>query len=116
MSLTQIRQRLNTLKRKFALPLAILRLRRQAEKLCHQWAIARADQHPIPEPHTLVQQITHAIRLPLTTHRHLHSYLERARNQNTHPDPYEIARTLLPQQAASGLLPHFFHYDLNLDP
>ena len=116
MSLSQIRQRLTALKRKFALPLAILRLRRQAEKLCHQWAIAQADHHPLPQTHTLVQQIARAARLPLTTHRHLHHYLDRARDQNTHPDPYEIARTLLPQQHAGGLLPHFFQYDINLDP
>ena len=104
MSLSQIRTRLNTLKRKFALPLTTLRARILAEKLCHQWHIAQANRQPLPETHTLVTQTAQTSRLPVTTWSALHRYLDRIRDQNATPDPHDIVQTLVPQAAARGLL------------
>ena len=104
MSLAQIRSRVNTLKRKFALPLTVLRARILAEKLCQDWTAAQANHQPQPEPHTLVTQTAQTSRLPVTTWSALHRYLDRIRDQNATPDPHEIVQTLVPQAAARGLL------------
>ena len=104
MTLSNIRSRVNTLKRKFALPLTVLRARILAEKLCQDWTAAQANRQPQPETHTLVTQTAQTSRLPVTTWSALHRYLDRIRDQNTHPDPHEIVQTLVPQAAARGLL------------
>ena len=105
MTLTQIRARLNHLKRKYALPLAILRLRIQAEKLALEWNIAQAGRQPLPTPHTLVSQIAAASRLPLPTWSALHLHLERHQTQNTAPNPHDIVHHLLPQTANPAFQP-----------
>ena len=103
MSLTQIRTRLNTLRRKFAIPLAAMRLLRLADAHSQQWLIAHANHQPLPQPHHLITQLSrHHLRLPnIVT---LHRYLERCHDTPTQPDPYEIARCLLPWPAQRGLL------------
>ena len=53
MSISQLRARLDALKRKYALPLLILRLRRRAENLCQLWETAdiaeRTHNQPFPD-------------------------------------------------------------------
>ena len=44
----QLRIRHDALKRKYAVPLPILRLRRRAEILCHNWETAEANNKPLP--------------------------------------------------------------------
>ena len=104
MSLTQIRTTINALKRKYALPLAVLRVRLMAEKFCHQWDIARDNHEPIPETHTLITQTAQQSGLPLPTWGHLHRYLDRIRAKNAHPQPQDIVKALIPQAAPRGLL------------
>ena len=103
MTLTQIRTRLNTLKRKFALPLTVLRARILAEKLCLQWTAAQANRQPLPETHTLITQTAQTSRLPVTTWSALHRYLDHIRDQNATPDPRQIVQTLIPQAARPAL-------------
>ena len=53
MSIQQLRARLDALKRRYALPLLILRLRRRAENLCQLWDTAdiaeRSHNQPFPD-------------------------------------------------------------------
>ena len=56
MSLSQIRNRIEALERKLALPLAIVRLRPLAEAICDDWAVALAAHKPVPEPHSIVRR------------------------------------------------------------
>ena len=62
MSLRQLRNRVNALKRKLALPLVVIRLRPLAEEFCYEWAQARADfgrhkapSKQMPQPFTSVE-------------------------------------------------------------
>ena len=103
MSLTKIRTRLNTLRRKFAIPLAAMRLLRLADAHSQQWLIAHANRQPLPQPRHFITQLTpHGLRLPGIVP--LNRYLERCHDTQTQPDPYEIARILLPWPAQRGLL------------
>ena len=49
MTLTQIRNRIHALQRRFGLPLTIIRLRPYATQFCDQWAIAQDRKEPLPE-------------------------------------------------------------------
>ena len=95
MSLTKIRTRLNTLRRKFAIPLAVMRLRRLASDHSCQCAAALAHRRPQPQPHRFITQLSrHGLHLPAMIS--LHRYLERCQDHQTPPDPHEIARRLFP--------------------
>ncbi len=98
MSLTQIRNQINALRRKFAFPLIVLRLRRIADKFCDQWADAQDHRKPTPAPLTLARQL---IKNNLRLHNFssmLH-YLERCRNTKTKPQTHEIITWILPNPA-----------------
>ena len=102
MSLAQIRNRVNALRRQFALPLAVLRLRRLVEKLCLDWSVAIANRQPLPDTHIMASQL--AGRGPkLPTYHHLHRHLENCRARQTQPDPYNIIRSLIPWISAETL-------------
>ena len=60
MTLSEIRRRVNALKRRFARELAIIKLRRIAEAVADDW-----DPDEPPEPHDVIQRIAKAgFRLP----------------------------------------------------
>ena len=117
MSLSQLRNRVNALKRKLAVPLAVVRLRPLAEEYCRECAQARADSSnpkapskPTPPPGVSVETGTlpfirriaaHGFRLP--TFMDLHRYLERCRAVDSLPESHEIIRRLLPQSANGAL-------------
>ena len=91
MTLSQIRRRINALKRRFALELAIIKLRRIAE------AVADATGIPInlPEPADVIERFVKAgCRLP--TFGNLRHCLDRARRQGDVPHPEDIVINLLP--------------------
>ena len=50
MTLAQIRNRIQALQRRYALPLAVIRLRPYATQFCHQWAVAQDSSSPSPRP------------------------------------------------------------------
>ena len=50
MALTHIRSRIEALDRKFALPLAVVRARRVADRLCEEWSVTQANNKPLPTP------------------------------------------------------------------
>ena len=124
MSLRQLRNRVNALRRKLALPLAVIRLRPLAEEFCHEWAQASADfgSHKAPSkqmppsftsvetgPLSLIRRVaSHGFRL--TTFMDLHLYLERCRTADALPEFHEIIRCLLPW-SANGVLQALLQLD-----
>ena len=124
MSLRRLRNRVNALRRKLALPLAVIRLRPLAEEFCHEWAQARADfgSHKAPSkqmppsftsvetgPLSLIRRVaSHGFRL--TTFMDLHRYLERCRTADALPEFHEIIRCLLPW-SANGVLQTILRLD-----
>ena len=96
-----LRSRVNALRRRMALALAVVRLRRLAQEFCVQWTVARSDSEPPPDSHPLVRRVVDAgFRLP--TFMAVHNYLDRCRSQNATPESDEIVRSLLPWSAALG--------------
>ena len=105
MTLAQIRRRVNALKRKFALELAILRLRRIAEAVADNW-----DLDEPPEPHDVIQRVAKA-GFRLSTFMRLQHYLKDIRSQGDVPEPRRIVTSLLPW-ASQGRYREFFNRDL----
>ncbi len=103
MSLSQIRNAVDALCRKYAIPLAIYRLRPLAEEFSQEWSVAEADRKPAPESHPFIRKIALA-GFSLPTFMELHKYLERCRRNNTRPDVNGIIRCLLPQAEEQGCL------------
>ena len=97
----ELRRRINALRRKLAIPLAVVRLRRLAQEFCIESNVARSERQPQPESHPFIKRVADAgFRLP--TFLAVHKYLERCRTQNTLPDPHGLVHTLLPRSANFG--------------
>ncbi len=105
MTLAQIRRRVNALKRKFALELAIIRLRRIAESVADDW-----DLDEPTEPHVVIQRIAKA-GFRLTTFMRLRRYLDDTIGREEVPEPRRIVTSLLPW-ASQGRYRDFFNRDL----
>ncbi len=110
MSLNRLRNRIEALERKLALPLAAVRLRPLAEQFCNEWDVARGDHKPLPESHPFIQRIAgHGFRL--NTFMALRNYIERCRKKGEFPQPREIVNALLPRAAALGFVQARFSSD-----
>ena len=102
MSIQQLRARLDALKRRYALPLLILRLRRRAENLCQLWDTAdiaeRLHNQPFPDVVLMVPDFARDGPLlpPFLNSMRLIRYLQRNRSIKIHPTPYGIVQALLP--------------------
>ena len=92
-TLSQIRRRVDALKRKYALELQVLRVHRLAEDLSLRWVRAEADHEPLPETHAFILQIA-ANGDRFHTFMNLHRYLERCRSNGDTPDCWGIMRAL----------------------
>ena len=111
MSLTRIRNRIEALQRRYALPLLIVRLRPFATQFCDQWAVAQDRHQPLPETHSFVIKLADA-GFRLSTYMLLHHYIERKRNDNKCPEPRGIINALLPHAAApGGIIEALFQWD-----
>ncbi len=90
MTISELRRRINALKRKFAPELAVLKLRRIADAVSDDW-----DPSEPPEPHDVIQRIADAgFRLP--RFMWLRRYLDDIRRQEDVPEPESIVLQLLP--------------------
>ena len=90
MTLSEIRRRIDALKRKFARELAIIKTRRIAEAVANDW-----NPDEPPEPHDVIQRIARAgFRLP--TFANLSRYLNKTRRQGDVPEPIDMVVNLLP--------------------
>ena len=101
-TLSQIRRRVDALKRKLAVPLAVLRLRRLSDDFIDQWRFATGERLPLPETHTFILRIARS-GFRFNTFTSLHLYLERCRSQGEIPDDLAIISRLLPQVPAEKL-------------
>ena len=92
-TLSQIRTRVNALKRKYALELQIHRIHRIAEDFSLRWVRAVGDRQPLPETHAFIRHIAdNGFRFH--TFMNLHTYLERCRTNGNTPDCWGIIRSL----------------------
>ena len=90
MTLSEIRRRVDALKRRFARELTIIKLRRIAEAVANDW-----DPAEPPEPSAVIRRIVQAgFRLP--TFVRLRRCLEDTRRQGQVPDSESIVLSLLP--------------------
>ena len=90
MTLSEIRRRIDALKRRFARELAIIKLRRVAEAVADHW---NPDQPP--EPDAVIRRIVRAgFRLP--TFVRLRRCLDDARRKGEVPDAESMVLALLP--------------------
>ncbi len=90
MTLSQIRRRVNVLKRKFATELAIIKLRRIAEAVSDDW-----DPSEPPEPADVIERIAKAgFRLP--TFMRLRRYLDDTKRRGDVPESEAMVLNLLP--------------------
>ncbi len=90
MTLSQIRRRINALKRRFARELAIIRLRRIAESVADDW-----DPDQPPEAADVIARVAKAgFRLP--TFMRLRRYLDDTIRQGDVPESEAIVLDLLP--------------------
>ena len=90
MTISQLRRRVNALKRRFAPELAIIKLRRIAEAVADDWDPAQPTV-----PSDVIQRIAKAgLRLP--TFANLGRYLNDTRRQGDVPYPGAIVLSLLP--------------------
>ena len=90
MTISQLRRRIDALKRKFARELAIIKARRIAETVAHDW---KPSQPPDPS-HVVKRFADSGFRLPTFTR--LSRYLKDARRQGEVLDPESIVLELLP--------------------
>ena len=95
MTLSLIRNQVNSLERQFARELAVYRLRRIAEEIADDWEISMAEKEPLPQPHQVVRRVAREGHL-LKTWMNLHRYVQRCIDEK---------RCLLPQQIVLALLP-----------
>ena len=90
MTISQLRRRIDALKRRFARELAIIKLRRIAESVADEW-----DPSDPPEPGHVIARIADAgFRLPTFTN--LSRYLKDVRRQGDVPEAESIVLELLP--------------------
>ena len=89
-TLSQLRRRVNVLKRRFAPELAVIRLRRIAEAVSDDW-----DPDQPPEPADVIERIAKSgFRLP--TFMRLRRYLDDTIRQGDVPESEAIVLNLLP--------------------
>ena len=99
----ELRRRVDALRRKMAIPLAVVRLCPIAEEMCQQWEEAVTQHKPAPGPFDIVGKVRQkGMRLP--TFMALHRYIESCQRQNRTPQPYEVLRALLPWNATRHLI------------
>ena len=99
MTLSQLRRRINALKRRFAPELAIIKLRRIAESVADDWTPSDP-----PEPADVIRRIVSAgFRLP--TFARLRRCLDDARRKGEVPCPNTIVLNLLPYAGKDRYFP-----------
>ena len=90
MTISEIRRRVDALKRRFARELAIIKLRRIADAVSDEW-----DPSEPPEHADVIRRVADAgFRLP--TFMKLRRYLDLIRRDEDVPEPDEIVLRLLP--------------------
>ena len=95
MTLSQIRNQIHLLQRKFARELAVYRLRQVAEEIADDWAIATAEHEELPQPYQVVQRVAREGHV-LKTYMNLSRYVQRCLDEGECLIPQKIVLALLP--------------------
>ena len=95
-TISQIRRRIDALKRKYAADLTIIRLRPLAEEYCLLWTEALSEGSNPPDSYAFIRHIARQ-GFRLNTFTALHLYLERCREGGNNPNTIGIVASLLPQ-------------------
>ena len=95
-TISQIRRRIDALKRKYAADLTIIRLRPLAEEYCLLWTEALSEGSNPPDSYAFIRHIARQ-GFRLNTFTALHLYLERCREGGSNPNTIGIVASLLPQ-------------------
>ena len=95
MHLNEIRRRIDALRRKLALELAVVKLHRLVCEFALKWGIALAGGQPEPEPHTFPSKVA-ATGVKLTSHMGAVKYLEECQDKKTAPEAQKLLYRLMP--------------------
>ena len=95
MTISQIRNQIHRLQRKFARELAIYRLRQVAEDVADAWKLAIADREELPQPLQIVRRIADTGQIS-HNYMDLHRYVQRCRDSMECLTPQKIVLALLP--------------------
>ena len=91
MTLSQIRNRVRSLQRKYGLALAVIRVRPYADQFCNQWRFANANRQPVPQSHPFIRRLANA-GFRCATFTALDKYIQGSHPQ-PHPTDYHGRRT-----------------------
>ena len=95
MHLNEIRRRIDALRSKMALELAVIELHRVAWDFAVKWGVALARGQPVPEPHSFPRKVG-ATGVRVTSHMAATKYLEECHSKNTAPDARKLLYRLMP--------------------
>ncbi len=111
MSLSVIRNLINTLQRKFARELAVVRARRVAEKFCDQWAAARNSKKPLPDFFVATGMLRRE-GVSGATFVELNQYLNECRKEGRSPEVPEFLHSVLCKPPFDALIRSMLRWDL----
>ena len=94
MTLSQIRNQIHSMQRKFAKELAVYRLRQLAEEIAADWEIAIAEKEELPQPHQVVRRVARAGHR-LKTYMNLNRYVQCCLDKGECLIPQQIVLALL---------------------
>ena len=109
MTISQIRRRIDALKRRFAVELTIIKLRRIAQAVANDWHLSAP-----PEPADVIQRFVKA-GCRLSTFANLARYLNQTRHRANVPEPCDMVVNLLPWIDADRYH-ELLHWDLPPQP
>lgn len=95
-SLSNIRRRIDSLRRKYSLELSVAELHSIFEDFCARWARAVGDSVPVPDYHRFPSEIGQK-GFRFHTYGVLVKYLKRCQKRNDLPDSLGILSCLLPE-------------------
>ena len=102
-TLSQIRNRVNTLQRKFATELKIMRVFPIAEEFALDWACLATDRVTLPDSRDFIRHLA-SWGFRFHTYTNLYQYLERCRERGDIPDAFGIIASLFPEVPREKLL------------
>ena len=111
MTLSEIRRTVNSLRRRLALPLAVVRARRATESVCDHLHALQSRGQPLPH-HIEVVQMVGDSGFRQGEFMPMNRYVRRCLEQGKCPNPKEMVRALLPRAARLGLVYECFRWDM----
>ena len=103
MTISQLRNQINALKRKLAPILDAYRLKSAANHIVRRWSAAVEKKKPVPDPVDCVQIIAGAGFRPQAWNP-LHAYIDQCQRYRSCPDAGEIINTLNPPRKLASLI------------